>query len=151
MKHNPRLLIIISLATEALHSEREEEMENEEVIVYDVEEAAVEVAKRADKELQLVEEILEAEFFFNAALGFYEIPDDEEGQSFMEEVRKVREQNKDLLPPVEENIEDYDEIEDKLVAFISRVTGAEEQVVEAVLDEHILYLEEKGILEPVDD
>jgi hypothetical protein len=126
-------------------------MENEEdMVVYDVEEAAVEVAKRAGKELPLVEEILEAEFFFNAALGFYEIPDDEEGQQFMEEVRRIREQNEDLLPPAEQEIEDYDEIEDKLVAFISRVTGAEEAVVEAVLDEHIIYLEEQGILEPVD-
>ena len=98
-----------------------------------------------------MEEILEAEFFFNAALGFYEIPDDEEGQQFMEEVRRIREQNKDLLPPADQEIEDYDEIEEKLVAFIHRITGAEDTVVEAVLDEHIIYLEEQGILESVDE
>jgi hypothetical protein len=99
----------------------------------------------------MVEEILEAEFFFNAALGFYEIPDDEEGRQFMEEVRKIREQNEDLLPPADQEIEDYDEIEDKLVAFIHRITGAEDAVVEAVLDEHIIYLEEQGVLEPMDE
>ena len=127
-------------------------MENEEdMVVYDVEQAAVEVAKRSGQELPMVEEILEAEFFFNAALGFYEIPDDEEGQQFMEEVRKIREQNEDLLPPADQEIEDYDDIEDKLVAFIHRITGAEDAVVEAVLDEHIIYLEEQGVLEPMDD
>jgi hypothetical protein len=132
--------------------DKESAMENEEdMVVYDVEQAAVEVAKRSDQELPIVEEILEAEFFFNAALGFYEIPDDEEGQQFMEEVRKIREQNEDLLPPADQEIEDYDEIEDKLVAFIHRITGAEEAVIEAVLDEHIIYLEEQGVLEPMDE
>ena len=45
-------------------------MENEdEMVVYDVEQAAVEVAKRSGHELPIVEEILEAEFFFNATIS----------------------------------------------------------------------------------
>ena len=126
-------------------------MSQEEMIVYDVEEAAAAVAEKTGQELLAVEEVLEGEFMSNAALGFYEIPDDEEGQEFMEEVRKMRQEPNALIPPRDEPIEDYDEIEDRLVAFIGRVTEIEEANIEQILDEHILYLESKGILEPVDD
>lgn len=127
-------------------------MENQdEVIVYDVEEAAAEVASRTGQELEFVEEVLEAEFMFNAAMGFYEIPDDEEGREFMEEVRQLREKHADLVPPPEVEVEDYSEVEDRLVAFITRLTGGDAEAINEILDEHILYLEEKGILEPVGD
>lgn len=127
--------------------------ENEsEMVVYDVEEAAAEVARRTGRPLEIVEEILEAEFLFNAALGFYEIPDDEEGQEFMEEIRKVQADHPDLIPESGETIEDYEEIEERLVAFIGRyVADVDQALIEEVLDEHILYLEEKGILEPAED
>lgn len=127
-------------------------MQNDEMVVYDVEEAAAEVAKRTGNDLELVEEILEAEFMFNAALGFYEIPDDEEGQEFMEEIRSLQKDHSDLLPEIGSEIENFDEIEERLLAFVSRmVQGVEPEVIEAVLNEHILFLEEKGILEPADD
>lgn len=126
-------------------------MNSEETIVYDMEEAAKLVAERTGQKLMCVEEILEAEFLFNAAMGFYDIPDDEEGHEFMEEIRHAREQHDDLLPPAEEPITDYDQLEDRLVTFVTRLTGAEPETVEEVLDEHILYLEEKGILEPVEE
>ena len=126
-------------------------MTNDETIVYDVEEAAARVAERTGLKVEQIEEVLEAEFLFNSALGFYEIPDDEEGQEFMAEVRKLRKEHSDLLPPVDEEIVDYDDLEDKLVAFIARLTEAETEMIETILDEHIFYLEEKGILEPVED
>jgi len=127
-------------------------MDESEMVVYDVEDAAKEVAKRTGHSLETVEEILEAEFMFNAALGFYEIPDDEEGQEFMEEIRKLQEEHPDLIPPAGVEIEDFDEIEERLVAFVLRqVTGVDSEVVEAVLNEHILYLESKGILEAPED
>ena len=94
-------------------------------IFYDMEEAAQQVASRTGQELIAVEEILEAEFLFNAAMGFYEIPDDEEGQEFMEEIRHVREKHGDLLPPVDEEITDYEMMEDKLVTFVTRLSGAD--------------------------
>ncbi|PLX46166.1 MAG: hypothetical protein C0609_01140 [Deltaproteobacteria bacterium] len=125
--------------------------DNNELIEYDVEEAAAEVARRTGQELEVVEEILEAEFLFNAAMGFYEIPDDEEGEAFMEDLRKLREAHTDVIPSIDEKIDDYDDIEDRLVTFITRMTGADPSAIEEVLDEHIIYLEEKGILEPVDD
>jgi hypothetical protein len=125
--------------------------DEEEVVVYDVEEAAAEVAKRTKHELDLVEEVLEAEFIFNAALGFYEIPDDEEGDEFNEEIRIIREKFADILPPADQPIDDYDAVEEKLIAFITRlIDGVAVAGVEAILDEHILYLEEKGILEPAE-
>ncbi len=127
-------------------------MQGDEMVVYDVEEAAAEVARRTGNELGLVEEILEAEFLFNAALGFYEIPDDEEGQEFMEEVARLQKEHSDLLPETGKDLDNYDEVEERLVAFVMRlVQGVDQSVIEAVLDEHILYLEEKGILEPVEE
>lgn len=127
-------------------------MQENEMVVYDVEDAAKVVAERTGQPLVTVEEILEAEFMFNAALGFYEIPDDEEGQEFMEEIRRLQEEHTDLFPPAGEEITDFEEIEERLVAFVTRqVAGTPRETVEAVLDEHILYLEEKGILEPTDD
>ncbi len=127
-------------------------MQEEDMVVYDVEQAAAEVAEKTSQPLELVEEILEAEFMFNAALGFYEIPDDEEGQEFMEEIRKMREHFADLLPPADEPIDDYEKVEENLVEFVTRVIeGVDPAVVEHVLDEHILYLEAQGILEPAEE
>jgi hypothetical protein len=126
-------------------------MSTEDTVTYDVEEAAAQVAERTGKPLKLVEEILEAEFLFNAAAGFYEIPDDEEGQEFMAEVEQLQKDHADLLPKPDEEIEDYDDIEDRLVSFVARLSGAKPEVIGEVLDEHILYLEEKGILEPVEE
>lgn len=127
-------------------------MQGDDTVVYDVEEAAAEVARRTGNELELVEEILEAEFMFNAALGFYEIPDDDEGREFMEEIRTIQKEHADILPEIGAEIENFDEIEERLLAFVSRmVQGVEPEVIEAVLNEHILFLEEKGILEPADD
>ncbi len=126
-------------------------MSEEEIVVYDVEEAASVVANRTGQELAVVEEILESEFLFNAAMGFYEIPDDEEGEEFMQELRKLRMDHKDILPPIDEEIKDYDEVEDKLLTFVTRLTGADPTAIEEVLDEHILYLEEKCILEEVEE
>ncbi len=125
-------------------------MENEDVVVYDVEEAAVEVAKRVDQELDIVEEVLEAEFLFNAAMGFYEIPEDEEGQEFLAEVRRLRSEYSDFFPAVDDKVDDYEELEDRLVEFIGKLVEVDEGTIEKILDEHILYLEEKGILEPVE-
>lgn len=123
--------------------------QEEDYIVYDVEEAAAEVARRTGQELLVVEEVLEAEFLFNAAMGFYEIPDDEEGQEFLEEVRRIRDEHADLVPNSEADVADFEEVEDRLVTFVHRLTGTDPAAVEKILDEHILYLEEKGILEPV--
>jgi len=126
-------------------------MEEEEVLEYDVEEAARVVAERTGIDVEDVEGILEAEFLFQAALGAFEIPDDEEGEEFLEEVRKVRQAQADLLPPVEANLDDYDDLEDRMVTFVARMTGADPAAIEDVLDEHILYLEEMGVIEPEED
>lgn len=122
----------------------------EELEVYDVEEAAGVVAERTGLELEAVESVLEAEFLFQAALGAFEIPDDEEGEEFLEEIRRLRETHDDLIPPVDAELDDYDDLEDRLVTFVSRLTGAEPASIEDVLDEHILYLEEKGLIAPDD-
>ncbi len=123
---------------------------SEEVLLYDVEEAAKELAERTGLAVEDVEDILEADFLFHCALGAYEIPDDEEGEEFMAEVRKLQEAHSDLIPPIDANLDDFDDLEDRLVTFIARLTGAEPVTIEEVLDEHILYLEEKGFIEPED-
>lgn len=124
---------------------------SEEVLLYDVEEAAKELAERTGLAVEAVEDILEADFLFHCALGAYEIPDDEEGEEFMAEVRKLQEAHSDLIPPIDANLDDFDDLEDRLVTFIARLTGAEPVTIEEVLDEHILYLEEKGFIEPEDE
>jgi hypothetical protein len=126
-------------------------MDDEDILEYDVEAAARVVSERTGIEIEDVEAILEAEFLFQAALGAFEIPEDEEGQEFMEEVRRVRESNEDLIPPAEADLDDYEDLEDRLVTFVARLTGADPSAVEDVLDEHILYLEEMGIVEPEED
>jgi hypothetical protein len=126
-------------------------MEEEDVLEYDVEAAAKVVAERTGIDLEDVEGILEAEFLFQAALGAFEIPDDEEGEEFLEEVRKIREANEDLIPPAGADLDDFEDLEDRLVTFVARVTGADPSAVEDVLDEHILYLEEMGLLEAEDE
>lgn len=124
---------------------------DEDVEVYDVEEAARVVADRTGLEREAVEEILEAEFLFQAALGAIEIPDDEEGAEFMEEVREIREANSDLIPAIDADLDSLDDLDDRLVTFVSRLTGAEPAAIEDVLDEHILYLEEQGLIEPMEE
>lgn len=119
----------------------------EDVEVYDVEEAAGVVVERTGMDLEVVESVLEAEFLFQAALGAFEIPDDEEGQEFLDEIRRLREAHGDLVPPVDADLDDYDDLEDRLVTFVSRLTGVEPASIEDILDEHILYLEEKGLIE----
>jgi hypothetical protein len=37
------------------------------------------------------------------------------------------------------------------VSFVARITGAEPSTIEDVLDEHALYLEELGIIEPEEE
>lgn len=123
----------------------------EDMEVYDVEEAARVVADRTGLEREAVEEILEAEFLFQAALGAIEIPDDEEGAEFMEEVREIREANSDLIPAIDADLDSLDDLDDRLVTFVSRLTGAEPAAIEDVLDEHILYLEEQGLIEPMEE
>lgn len=123
----------------------------DEEVVYDVEEAARVVADRTGLELADVENVLEAEFLFQAALGAYEIPDDEEGREFMEEVRRLRAAHSDLVPSPEADLEQIEDLEDRAVTFVSRLTGGEPATIEEVLDEHILYLEERGLLEVEDD
>lgn len=123
---------------------------DEDVLIYDLEEAAGVVAERTGMDLDTVETILEAEFLFQAALGAFEIPDDEDGQEFMEEIRRLREGHADLIPPVEADLDDIEGLEDRLLTFVSRLTGAEPASIEEVLDEHILYLEESGLIEPDD-
>lgn len=123
----------------------------EDVLEYDVEEAARIVAERTGKDVELVEGVLEAEFLFQAALGSFEIPDDEEGQSFMAEVLKVREEHGDLIPPLDSDLDEMPDLDDRLVTFVNRLTGADAAVIEEILDEHILYLEEAGVLEPEED
>ena len=49
------------------------------------------------------------------------------------------------------DLDDYDDLEDRLVTFVARLTGAEPTAVEDVLDEHILYLEEMGLVETEED
>ncbi len=126
-------------------------MEEEDVLEYDVEEAAREVAERTGQEFELVEEILEAEFLFQAALGAFEVPDDEEGREFLDEIRRLREAHADVVPAADAAVDDIEDLDDRLVTFVARLTGAEPASIEEVLDEHILYLEEKGLVEPVDD
>lgn len=126
-------------------------MEDEDILEYDVEAAARVVSERTGIDVADVEEILEAEFLFQAALGAYEIPDDEEGQEFMEELRRLREAHADLIPPVDVELDDYEDLDDRLLTFVARLTGAEPTAVEEVLDEHILYLEEMGLLPSEDD
>jgi len=123
----------------------------EDVEVYDVEEAASVVAERSGVDRDVVEEILEAEFLFQAALGAIEVPEDEEGEEFMEEVRQLREAHADLVPALDADLDAMDDLEDRLVTFVSRLTGAEPAAIADVLDEHILYLEERGLIEPEDD
>jgi hypothetical protein len=120
----------------------------EDVEVYDVEEAAGVVAERSGVDRDVVEEILEAEFLFQAALGAIEVPDDEEGEEFMEEVRQLRDAHADLVPALDADLDAIEDLEDRLVTFVSRLTGAEPSAIEDVLDEHILYLEERGLIEP---
>ncbi|MBI5440470.1 MAG: hypothetical protein HY900_04580 [Deltaproteobacteria bacterium] len=126
-------------------------MEEDEELEYDVEQAARVVAERTGIEPEDVEEILEAEFLFQAALGAYEIPDDEEGREFMEEVRRIREAHADLIPAVDADLDEFDDLEDRAVTFIARITAAEPNTIEDVLDEHALYLEELGIIEPEEE
>jgi len=123
----------------------------EDVEVYDVEEAAGVVAERSGADRDVVEEILEAEFLFQAALGAIEVPEDEEGEEFMEEVRQLRGAHADLVPALDADLDAVDDLEDRLVTFVSRLTGAEPSAIADVLDEHILYLEERGLIEPEDD
>lgn len=124
----------------------------EEVEVYDVEEAARVVSERTGMEPGVVEEILEAEFLFQAALGVVEVvEDDEEGADFLEEVRQLRETHADLVPAIDTDLDALEDLDDRLVTFVSRLTGAEPATIEDVLDEHLLYLEEQGLLEPAED
>ncbi len=123
----------------------------EDVEVYDVEEAARVVSERTGLEQEAVEEILEAEFLFQAALGAIEIPDDEEGAEFLEEVRHLREAHADVVPAIDADLDTLEDLDDRLVTFVSRLTGAEPATIEDVLDEHILYLEEQGLIEPLED
>ena len=122
----------------------------DDTLLYDLEEAAGEVAERTGLDRQDVEAILEADFLFHCALGAYEIPDDEEGEEFMEEVRRIQEAHGDLIPPADAELDDFDDLEDRLITFVARLTGAEPATIEEVLDEHLLYLEEKGFIEPED-
>lgn len=124
----------------------------EEVEVYDVEEAARVVSERTGMASDVVEEILEAEFLFQAALGVVEVvEDDEEGADFLEEVRQLREAHADLVPAIDTDLDALEDLDDRLVTFVSRLTGAEPATIEDVLDEHLLYLEEQGLIEPAED
>ena len=123
----------------------------DEELVYDVEEAARVLTERTGLEPEKVENILEAEFLFQAAFGAFEIPDDEEGEEFMEEIRKLRIAHADRVPPIDADVADYEDLEDRLITFVSRLTGEEPASIEDVLDEHILYLEEKGLIEADDE
>jgi len=122
----------------------------EDVEVYDVEEAARVVSERTGMEQEAVEEILEAEFLFQAALGAIEIPDDDEGAEFLEEVRQLREAHGDVVPAIDTDLDALEDLDDRLLTFVSRLTGAEPATIEEVLDEHILYLEERGLIEPLE-
>jgi hypothetical protein len=134
------------------HRRQREEIEmDDDVLEYDVEEAARIVSERTGMEVDLVEGVLEAEFLFQAALGSFEIPDDEEGQSFMAEVSRVRQEHGDLLPPIDADLDEFPDLDDRLVTFVTRLTGADPAAIEDILDEHILYLEEVGVLEPEED
>jgi len=124
---------------------------DEDTLEYDVEKAAAVVADRTGIELETVEGVLEAEFLFQAALGSFEIPDDEEGEAFMAEIVKVRQEYGDLIPPADADLEEFPDMDDRLMAFVTRMTGEEATTVEEILDEHVLYLEEMGILEPEED
>lgn len=130
---------------------RKELKVEEDALVYDVEEAARVVAERTGLDLEKIENILEAEFLFQAAFGAFEIPDDEEGEEFQEEVRQLREAHSDLIPPIDANLDEVEDLDDRLVTFVTRLTGEDPASIEDVLDEHILYLEEKGFIEPEED
>ncbi|GAB4269215.1 MAG: hypothetical protein Kow0092_23190 [Deferrisomatales bacterium] len=121
---------------------------DEELEVYDVEAAARVVAERTGMDAETVERVLEAEFLFQAALGAFDIPDDEEGEEFHDEIRRLRQAHADVIPPVDADLERVEDLDDRLVTFVSRLTGVEPATIEDVLDEHILYLEEQGLLEP---
>ena len=124
---------------------------SEDEVVYDVEDAARVVAERTGLKLVDAENILEAEFLFQATLGAFDIPDDEEGQEFMEEIRLLRETHADLVPAVDADLDEIPDLEDRAVTFISRLTGSEPSTIEEALDEHILYLEEQGLIDIDED
>jgi len=124
---------------------------SDEEVVYDVEDAARVVAERTGLSLADAENILEAEFLFQACLGAFEIDDDDEGQEFMEEIRDLREAHTDLVPAVDEDLDQIEDLEDRAVTFIARLTGSEPATIEEALDEHILYLEERGLLDAEED
>ena len=124
---------------------------SEDEVVYDVEDAARVVAERTGLKLVDAENILEAEFLFQATLGAFDIPDDEEGQEFMEEIRLLRETHADLVPAVDADLDEIPDLEDRAVTFISRLTGSEPNTIEEALDEHILYLEEQGLIDIDED
>lgn len=119
----------------------------DDVQEYDVEKAAEVVAERTGVEFEIVAGVLEAEFLFQAALGSFEIDDDEEGEAFMAEIVKMRQEHGDLIPPTDADLDEFPDIDERLVTFVTRLTGAEAAVVEEVLDEHVQYLEEMGILD----
>ena len=137
--------------TAQTRNRKEAPVEDEDALVYNVEEAAQIVAERTGLDVEKVENILEAEFLFQAAFGAVEIPDDEEGEEFLEEVRRLREEHSDLIPPIDADLDDIEDLDDRVVAFVTRLTGEEAASIEDVLDEHILFLEEKGILEPPEE
>jgi len=120
---------------------------SEDEVVYDVEEAARVVAERSGLKLVDAENILEAEFLFQATLGAFDIPDDAEGQEFMDEIRHLRETHADLVPALDADLDEILDLEDRAVTFISRLTGREPSTIEEALDEHILYLEEQGLID----
>ena len=124
---------------------------SDEEVVYDVEEAARVVAERSGLKLGEAENILEAEFLFQATLGAFDIPDDEEGQEFMDEVRQLRETHADLVPALDQDLDQVPDLEDRAVTFISRLTGSDPNAIEEALDEHILDLEERGLIDPDED
>ena len=130
---------------------KEATVEDDEAVEYNVEEAARVVAERTGLDPEKVGTILEAEFLFQAAFGAVEFPDDEEGEEFQEEVRRLREEHSDLIPPIDADLDDVEDLDERVVAFVGRLTGEEAASIEEVLDEHILFLEEKGILEPPEE
>ncbi|MBE0617299.1 MAG: hypothetical protein IH608_05160 [Proteobacteria bacterium] len=55
------------------------------------------------------------------------------------------------MPAIGADLDALDDLDDRLLTFVSRLTGAEPATIEEVLDEHILYLEERGLIEPLED
>ena len=47
----------------------------------------------------------------------------EEVELYQDLLRKLQEKHSDVIPPQQEDIESYDDIEDRLVTFIARITG----------------------------